>query len=468
MKLWGGRFLKEESSEAAAFTHSFGFDIRLARQDVLGSLAHARMLARQGILTQGEGAQLESALTQILGEVELGEAPFDPASEDIHSAVEMLLRERLGDVAGKLHTARSRNDQVVTDLRLWLKEQVAEVDRLLLGFQAVLAVRAEEHQDTILPGFTHLQHAQPVPLAHHLLAYFWMLERDRGRLADCLRRMDLCPLGSGALAGTGFPIDRHFTAEELGFSGPTLNSLDTIADRDFVVEFLGFAALLMAHLSRLAQEITLWAAPEFGFVELDDAYATGSSIMPQKKNPDVAELVRGKSGRVYGHLLGLLAVLKGLPLAYNSDLQEDKEGLFDTVDTLTGALTAFTGMIATARFRADAMERAAALGYSNATDVADFIAWQGVPFRQAHEITGRLVVACVDSGRRLEEMGTEELRAFWDGFPDGYRVPDARASAAARSSFGGTSPERVREQLSAAAALLPPDTLTDARARVNG
>ncbi len=452
MKLWGGRFEKETDAQAAVFLHSFRFDIRLARHDLRGSIAHARMLARQGIVSEEEGARLVAGLEALAREVDDGANPFPPDAEDIHSAVEAVLRERLGDVAGKIHTARSRNDQVVTDLRLWLREEGEGIEERLRELQAVLLDQAERHTETVMPGFTHLQPAQPVVLAHHLLAYFWMLDRDRSRLADGLRRMDFCPLGAGALAGTGFPLDRHGVAADLGFARPTPNSMDAVADRDFVVEFLAFAALCVTHLSRLAQEITMWAAPPFGFIALDDAYATGSSIMPQKKNPDVAELTRGKTGRVIGHLVGMLTVLKGLPLTYNSDLQEDKEALFDTVDTLKGALGVFAGMMATATFCPDRMAAAAGQGYATATDVADDLARRGTPFREAHEIVGRLVAYCEARGSALEELTLDELREFWPDAPADYRLNTPLQSAESRDSYGGTAPARVREQLAEAKA----------------
>jgi argininosuccinate lyase len=426
----------------------------MAEQDVRGSIAHAKMLGRQGIVSEEECARLVRGLEVIAEEIQEGDPPFEPSSEDIHSAAEHRLREIVGEVAGKLHTARSRNDQVVTDLRLWLRAEGGETEAALRSLQAALLQQAEAHVETVMPGFTHLQPAQPVVLAHHLAAYFWMLERDRGRLSDALRRMNLCPLGSGALAGTGFPIDREFVARELGFEEPTPNSMDAVADRDFVVEFMAFASLCAVHLSRLAQEITMWAAPQFGFVSLDDAYATGSSIMPQKKNPDVAELTRGKTGRILGHLTGTLAVLKGLPLTYNSDLQEDKEALFDVVDTLKTALLVTAGMISSATFHAERMAQSAGRGFTTATDIADDLARRGVPFRQAHEIVGRIVAHCERNGLTLDDLTTDELRGFWDGFPDGYRLNTPMQSAESRNSYGGTAPERVREQLERARRIL--------------
>jgi argininosuccinate lyase len=335
-------------------------------------------------------------------------------------------------------------------LRLWLRDEIASVDSGLKGLQKALLDKAEEYADALVPGYTHLQRAQPIFLGHHLLAYFWMLQRDRERLADCLRRTNVSPLGAAALSGTSFPIDREATARELGFSAVAPNSLDAVSDRDFAVEFLSAASLIMVHFSRLAEEFVLWSTSEFGFLELDDAYTTGSSIMPQKKNPDAAELIRGKAGRVFGHLVGLLTTLKALPLTYNKDLQEDKEALFDAVDTLHNAITAFTGMVRTARFNRERMERAAEDPFVAATDVADYIAKHGVPFRQAHEIVGRMVRFCLERNCALSALTHEQLKSFWSGFPPGYKVPSARECAEARNSFGGTAPERVQEQLNLA------------------
>ena len=396
---------------------------------------------------------------QILAEIDACTPAFDPDSEDIHTAVEARLKQLIGDAAGKLHTARSRNDQVATDLRLWLKDEIAAADAKLKDLQAALLDQAEAHTETLIPGYTHLQRAQPIVLAHHLLAYFWMLQRDRERLADCLRRTDVCPLGAAALAGTSFPIDREAVAHDLGFSSAAPNSLDAVSDRDFAVEFIAAASLIMVHLSRLAEELILWSTSEFAFVELDDAYTTGSSIMPQKKNPDAAELVRGKCGRVFGHLTSLLTTLKALPLAYNKDLQEDKEALFDTADTLQGALTACIGMVRTARFRPDRMAHATDDPFVAATDVADFLAHRGVPFRQAHDIVGRMVRHCIDKGCGLSDLSLDELRSFWDGFPADYKVPTPAECARVRSSYGGTSPERVREQLRQARSVWQQHTL---------
>ncbi|MGC8832979.1 MAG: argininosuccinate lyase [Armatimonadota bacterium] len=459
MKLWGGRFSSDAASEIRSFLDSFSFDVRLAKHDVLGSIAHAKMLTKCGILSAEDGAVIEKGLRKILEEVESGNIRFNPDSEDVHTAVEVRLRELIGEAAGKLHTARSRNDQVVTDLRLWLRDEIASVDTDLKGLQKALLDQADAHVDTLMPGYTHLQRAQPIVLAHHLLAYFWMLQRDRERLADCLRRVDVSPLGAAALSGTSFPIDREAAARELGFSAVAPNSLDAVSDRDFAVEFLAAASLIMVHLSRLAEEFVLWSSSEFGFVELDDAYTTGSSIMPQKKNPDAAELIRGKAGRIFGHLMGLLTTLKALPLTYNKDLQEDKEALFDTVDTLRKAISAFTGMVCTARFNRERMERAAEDPFMAATDVADYMAKHGVPFRQAHEIVGRMVRFCLERNCALSDLTHEQLKSFWSGFPPEYKVPSARECAAARNSFGGTAPERVREQLNLARQIWQQHTL---------
>jgi argininosuccinate lyase len=456
VKLWGGRFSKEADRSIEAFTASLPFDQRLAAWDIRGSIAHARMLGHTGILTAEEAATIVAGLEGIAAEIEDGARPIAAGeAEDIHSLVEQRLRERIGPLAGKLHTARSRNDQVATDTRLYL---MAEADALREGIrslQETLLRHAEAHVETVLPGLTHMQHAQPIVLAHHLLAYFWMLGRDRERLDDWQRRVEVLPLGSGALAGTPFPIDRDFVARELGFARVSENSIDGVADRDFVIELAAALALLMTHLSRLAEEVALWATREFGYLELDDAVATGSSIMPQKKNPDVAELARGKSGRVTGNLMSLLMTMKGLPLAYNSDMQEDKERIFDSVDTVKGCLAALTTLLATARFRTDRMRAATAGDFSTATDLADYLVRQGVPFREAHEIVGRIVRACEDEGVALESLDNARLAAFSDRFaaaPEGIASVDA--SVRSRTSPGGTAPDAVRRQLEQAQAWL--------------
>lgn len=447
--LWGGRFEKEADPTIAAFTQSLPFDQRMALQDIRGSIAHARMLARCGIITSDEGSAIVTGLEEVRALVESGTTI--EGAEDIHTWVEQRLRERIGAVAGKLHTARSRNDQVATDTRLYLREQGAALDAALGSLQEVLLDSAGEHTETILPGYTHLQHAQPVVLAHHLLCYFWMLERDRDRLADWRKRANRLPLGAGALAGTPFPIDRDSVAAELGFDGVIPNDLDAVSDRDFVIELGAAIAILMAHLSRLGEEIALWSSREFGFVELDDSVATGSSIMPQKKNPDVAELVRGKTGRVYGNLVSLLTTMKGLPLAYNSDMQEDKERIFDSLDTAAGCLRAMATLLRTAGFRANRMRAATTGDFSTATDLADYLVRQDVPFREAHEVIGRVVRWCEERARDLESLTPAELAPFHPGFegaPNG--LASVEASVRARRAPGGTAPEAVREQLEAA------------------
>ncbi len=454
MKLWGGRFSKAADESIAAFTASLPFDRRMARHDVRGSIAHVRMLGRCEIIPAGDAAKIEQGLREVLGELE--SSALEPAgAEDIHSFVEQELTLRIGPVAGRLHTARSRNDQVATDTRLYLMEVAGELDERIRGMQRVLVRHAEAHTRTVLPGMTHMQHAQPVVLAHHLLAYFWMLERDRGRLADWRERADVLPLGAGALAGTPFPIDREFVARELGFARVGENSLDSVADRDFVLELAAALSILMVHLSRLAEEVVLWNTREFGFITLDDSVATGSSIMPQKKNPDVAELVRGKTGRVCGHLSGLLMVMKGLPLAYNSDMQEDKEPLFDSLDTTLGCLTAMTRLLETATFRPERMAAATRGDFSTATDLADYLVRQGMPFREAHGVVGQIVRWCEEKGQVLEDLDAGTLRGFSERFePGAERLVTVAGSVDARRSPGGTSPEQVERQLAQANNLL--------------
>nr|CAA9272172.1 Argininosuccinate lyase [uncultured Armatimonadetes bacterium] len=457
MALWGGRFEGETDALVWAFNQSLPFDRRLWRQDIRGSIAHARMLARQGIVAPDEGEALVAGLKALSSDLESGAASLPDDAEDIHSAVEGLLRSRIGPVAGKLHTARSRNDQVATDVRLWLKDENTRLREDLARLRALLVNLAEANFDVLLPGRTHHQHAQPIRLAHHLLAYFWMFSRDDGRLADAHRRADALPLGAGALAGTPFPIDREFVREQLGFAALCENSLDAVADRDFAVEFCAAGSLLMLHLSRLAEEIVLWNTPEFGFVELDDAVTTGSSIMPQKKNPDVAELIRGKTGRVYGDLITLLTLMKGLVLAYNKDMQEDKEPLFDTADTVSACVRLMTRLLAGARFRPEKTGAALHGDFSTATDLADALAAAEVPFREAHEIVGRLVRECLENGRILEDLSLEDLRQHDGRFPaTALHAITPRASADARRSRGGTGAEAVREQIRRARAALEP------------
>jgi argininosuccinate lyase len=451
MKLWGGRFTKEADRAIEAFTSSLPFDQRMAAWDIRGSTAHARMLGRCGILRPEEATTIQQGLEAVAADLAGDRPPAPGEAEDIHSLVEQRLREKIGPLAGKLHTARSRNDQVATDTRLYLKAEADTLRSLLHRFQEALLHHAEAHTETVLPGLTHMQHAQPIVLAHHLLAYFWMLERDRERLDDWQRRADVLPLGSGALAGTPFPIDREFVARELGFARVGENSIDGVADRDFVVELAAVLALLMTHLSRLAEEVALWATREFGYLELDDAVATGSSIMPQKKNPDVAELTRGKSGRVAGNLMSLLMTMKGLPLAYNSDMQEDKERIFDSVDTAKGCLAAMATLLETARFRPERMRAATQGDFSTATDLADYLVRQGLPFREAHEIVGRIVRWCEENGVTLESLDSARLATFSAHFaaaPEG--LASVEASVRARASAGGTAPDAVRQQLAEA------------------
>ena len=453
MNLWGGRFSSGPDAAMEAFTASLPFDQRMAEHDVRGSIAHCRMLGHTGILSVDEATLIESGLQAILTELPtLGKLE---GAEDIHSWVESRLYDKIGAVAGKLHTARSRNDQVATDTRLYLREAVDDLDEQVRAFQQVLLDHAKTHTETVLPGMTHMQHAQPVVLAHHLLAYFWMLQRDRGRLADWRKRANVLPLGAGALAGSPYPVDREFVAKELGFEGVGENSMDNVADRDFVIELNAALALISVHLSRLAEEIALWATREFGFLELDDSIATGSSIMPQKKNPDLAELVRGKSGRVFGNLQALLTTMKGLPLAYNSDMQEDKERIFDSLDTVTGCLGALNLLLTRSRFRPERMRAATAGDFSTATDLADYLAQNGIPFREAHEVVGRIVLSCEQNSRTLESLSAEELTPFHALFAQAPAdITSVESSVRARSSPGGTAPDEVRQQLAKAEAAL--------------
>ena len=449
-KLWGGRFSKETSDQVDQFNASIGFDVRLWEHDVEGSIAHARMLGKCGIISQADADRIVSGLEELAKDIQAGKIEFDVSAEDIHMNIEKLLHERIGDVAGKLHTARSRNDQIALDLRMYLKSEIKAIDGEIKALQQVLIKTAEKHVDTVMPGFTHLQHAQPVTLAHHLLAYVWMLQRDRERLVDCYRRTDVMPLGSAALAGTSFPIDRAYAAQLLGFSRISENSLDAVSDRDFAVEFLAAASIMAMHMSRFAEEIIIWNSREFGFVELDDSMATGSSIMPQKKNPDVAELIRAKTGRVYGDLLSLLTVLKGLPLTYNKDLQEDKEPVFDAVDTLLQCLPMLRKLIETTQFRKEAMANALSDDFSTATDLADYLVCQGLPFRSAHEIVGRMIQHAIGEGRSLSVFTSAELASFSDKFQGMKNVGDVQASIEARDIPGGTASNRVKEQIEAA------------------
>ncbi len=454
-KTWGGRFAEPTDAFVARLNASVGFDRRLYREDIAGSRAHAAMLAGQGILSADDLAAIERGLDQVLAEIEAGDFTWDPALEDVHMNIEARLTALVGEAGKRLHTARSRNDQVATDLRLWLRRRIDETLQVVDRLQDALLDLAERDGHAVLPGYTHLQRAQPILLAHHLLAYVEMLERDRGRLADCRARADESPLGAAALAGTTYPIDRRHTARALGFARPMANSLDAVADRDFAVEFTSAAALCMVHLSRLAEELVVWSSQEFGFVELGDAFATGSSIMPQKKNPDIPELVRGKTGRVFGDLVALLTVLKGLPLAYNKDLQEDKEALFDAADTLRDCLEATARLLPGLTVRADRMRAACDAGFVTATDVADYLAAKGVPFREAHHVVGRLVAWCIVEGRTLPSLSAAEFRTFHAAFADDIcAAVTVEASVAARKSEGGTAPDRVRDALAAARARL--------------
>ncbi len=449
-KAWAGRFAQSSDARLEAFNASVGFDIRLAREDVRGSIAHVRGLGRQGIVAPEEARAIEDGLWQVLAEVEASELTLTVADEDVHTGVERRLRELVGPVAGKLHTGRSRNDQVATDLRLWTKRALIELAAGVVELAEALVEVAEQHESTVMPGYTHLQRAQPVLLAHHLLAYVEMLLRDADRLRDAYRRADVSPLGAGALAGAAYPLDREGVAADLGFAAISRNSLDAVADRDFVLDALYACTTIAMHLSRLSEEIILWASAEFRFVELADAFATGSSIMPQKKNPDVAELARGKSGRVVGHLMALLVVVKGLPLAYNKDLQEDKEGLFDAVDTVLALLDVYPPMLRSARFDADRMATAAVADFSLATDVADLLARRGVPFREAHAVVGRLVGRCLADGITFANLTEDQWREAHPALADERPPFDALSSAALRDLPGGTAPGRVRTAREAA------------------
>lgn len=411
-QLWGGRFTKETDQLVYNFNASIAFDQKFYRQDIEGSIAHVTMLGKQGILTEQEKDSIVECLNGILAEVESGKLEISNEYEDIHSFVEATLIDRLGDTGKKLHTGRSRNDQVALDMRLYTRQEVRETDALLADLLETILHIMEEHTQTIMPGFTHLQKAQPITLAHHMGAYFEMFKRDRLRLHDIYERMNYCPLGSGALAGTTYPLDRDYTAELLGFYGPTLNSMDGVSDRDYLIEYLSACATIMMHLSRFSEEIIIWNSNEYQFVEIDDAYSTGSSIMPQKKNPDIAELVRGKTGRVYGALMSLLTTMKGIPLAYNKDMQEDKEFAFDAMDTVKGCIALFRGMLATMKFKKERMRESANQGFTNATDAADYLVNHGVPFRDAHGIVGRIVLYCLEKGIAIDDMKLEELKAI--------------------------------------------------------
>ncbi len=451
MKAWSGRFQKDTGALMDDFHSSIGFDCRLAEEDIQGSIAHANMLGDCNIIKRSEADTIIIGLKKILEKVKSGQVEWDVKAEDIHMNIEKLLIQEIGELGKKLHTARSRNDQVALDARLYVRTEIAGIQNQLQELLKVLLEMAKREQATILPGYTHLQRAQPILLGHHLLAYFEMFKRDFERANDCLKRVTVLPLGAGALAGTGFETNRHQIAEELGFPEVAPNSLDAVSDRDFVAEFIFLISLSMMHLSRFSEELVLWSSMEFGFVEMDDAYSTGSSIMPQKKNPDVAELVRGKTGRVYGDLIGILTMLKGLPLAYNKDMQEDKEALFDAVDTLKGCIGIFIPMLQTLVFKREKMLDATKDGYLNATDLADYLVAKGLPFRSAHSIAGKLVHYCIEKQKRLEDLTLEEFQAASTLIEkDVYEKLDIQNVVAVRDSYGGTSHKQVRFQLNAA------------------
>ena len=445
-QLWGGRFTKQTDQLVFDFNASITFDKRLFHEDVTGSIVHATMLAKQGILTEEERKSIVEGLTGILEDVDDGTLAIDETQEDIHSFVEATLIDRIGDAGKKLHTGRSRNDQVALDMRLYTRARVAETDGLLKKLLEAILDIMENNLDTYMPGFTHLQKAQPITLAHHYGAYFEMFKRDRQRLADIYKRMNYCPLGAGALAGTTYPLDREYTARLLRFEGPTLNSIDSVADRDYLIEFLSALSTIMMHLSRFSEEVIIWNSNEYQFVELDDAYSTGSSIMPQKKNPDIAELVRGKTGRVYGALMALLTTMKGLPLAYNKDMQEDKEMAFDAMDTAADCITLFTGMIQTMKFRKDRMAKSAMNGFTNATDAADYLVGKGVPFRDAHGIIGRLVLYCIEKDTSIDALSLEELRSISDKFDeDIYDAISLKTCVEKRLTIGAPGEKMMKQ-----------------------
>jgi len=446
MKLWGGRFTKETDKLVHNFNASLSFDQKFYKQDIQGSIAHVTMLEKQGILTLDEKNQIIKGLVSIRDDIESGSLIIDETHEDIHSFVEANLIERIGDAGKKLHTGRSRNDQVALDMKLYTKEEVANINASLKELLIELNTLMEENLETIMPGFTHLQKAQPVTLSHHIGAYFEMFKRDRMRLFDIYDRMNYCPLGSGALAGTTYPLDREYTAQLLNFNGPTLNSMDSVSDRDYLIEFLSAMSIIMMHLSRFCEEIILWNSNEYQFVEIDDTYSTGSSIMPQKKNPDIAELVRGKTGRVYGALMSLLTTMKGIPLAYNKDMQEDKELAFDAMDTVKGCITLFTGMIKTMKFNKDAMKNSAKNGFTNATDAADYLVNHGVPFRDAHGIVGKLVLFCIDNNKSLDDLTLKEYKAISPVFEeDIYDAISMNTCVNKRLTIGAPSVDAMKK-----------------------
>ena len=447
-KPWSGRFTQETNKLVEEFNASISFDKRLYRYDIMGSITHARMLAKVGIISRKEADKIISGLKAIEKEIKAGRFQFTPDMEDIHMAIEKRLIEKIGSVGGKLHTARSRNDQVALDVRLYLRDEIQEVKNLIRDLQKTLVDVAKKNLDCIMPGYTHLQRAQPILLSHHLLAYYEMLKRDYERFEDCFKRMNIMPLGAGALAGSPYPLDRNFVAKELGFSKPTDNSLDSVSDRDFCIEFCSAAAILMMHLSRFSEELILWSSQEFGFIELSDAFSTGSSLMPQKKNPDVPELVRGKTGRVYGNLIALLTMMKSLPLAYNKDMQEDKEALFDTIDTAKDCLKVFSPMLETMKINKEKMLDATKQGFLTATDVADYLVKNGVPFRESHHIVGRIVAYCIKTLQDLEDLSIDEWKGFSKVFDKDVKgVVSVGASINSRKARGGTALATVKKRL---------------------
>lgn len=450
MKLWGGRFTKETNQLVHNFNASLSFDQKFYHQDIEGSIAHVKMLAKQGILTTEDRDAIIEGLEGIRRDLESGALAFTAEHEDIHSFVEAVLTERIGEAGKRLHTGRSRNDQVALDMKLYTRDEIDELDGLVKSLLEELLKLMEENLDTYMPGFTHLQKAQPITLAHHMGAYFEMFDRDRSRLSDIRKRMNYCPLGSGALAGTTYPLDREYTAELLGFDGPTLNSMDSVADRDYVIELLSALSTIAMHLSRFCEEIIIWNTNEYQFVEIDDSYSTGSSIMPQKKNPDIAELIRGKAGRVYGALVSILTTMKGIPLAYNKDMQEDKELTFDAIDTVKGCLALFTGMISSMTFKKDAMEASAKNGFTNATDAADYLVNHGVAFRDAHGIVGQLVLYCIEKGIALDDMSLEEFQAISPVFEeDIYDAISMQTCVKKRMTIGAPGQDAMKKVIEA-------------------
>ena len=454
-KLWGGRFQKNTDKKVDDFNSSIRFDSRMYKQDITGSIAHAEMLGKQGIISEEDSKKIADGLKGILSDIENGFIKFEIDAEDIHMNVEKILTERIGEAGKRLHTGRSRNDQDALDIRMYLKDETDEIKKMLLHAEDVILELASEHVETIMPGYTHLQKAQPITFAHHLCAYAEMLARDISRLDDCRKRTDVMPLGSGALAGTTYPLDREFVKEKLGFAKVSLNSLDGVSDRDFVIELAGCLSLIMMHLSRFSEELILWSSHEFSFVEMDDAFSTGSSIMPQKKNPDVTELIRGKTGRVYGHLMGLLTTMKGLPLAYNKDMQEDKEPIFDAIDTVKLCLPVFCDMLATMKVNKDKMLSGAKGGFTNATDAADYLVKKGMPFREAHSVIGQMVFYAIEKNKSLDELTLEELKNFSDVIDgDFYEAISLKTCVNDRKVIGGPAVETVKAAISAMRAQL--------------